>query len=175
MAAVFYQMVDYFKQGGLPIMIAISVGSLWAFCLIVERWFFFSSTRKRHEELINVFFKTIEEQGPEAAVTILNDSSGVLTDIFRAGVENRSLSRDRLQEVINEIILGRLPEFEKYLSTIATLGGLMPILGLLGTVTGMIETFKQIVLYGRSCFTARAIPGQWRTAFPWLFIPRRQA
>jgi biopolymer transport protein ExbB len=54
----------------------------------------------------------------------------------------------KIEKKVDARLLEELPQLGKYLNTAATLGALMPILGLLGTVTGMIATFKVIALQG---------------------------
>lgn len=57
---------------------------------------------------------------------------------------------DELMRFLDEAILGEIPEFRKGLGTLAVLATVAPLLGLLGTVAGMIETFHAITAYGNS-------------------------
>lgn len=70
--------------------------------------------------------------------------------VIRAGLEARSDSRETLESVLQEAILHELPQVQKGIAMLAVLGAVAPLLGLLGTVTGMIDTFRVITLFGTS-------------------------
>jgi biopolymer transport protein ExbB len=53
-----------------------------------------------------------------------------------------------VENVLQEAILGEIPAIERFLSTLGMLAAIAPLMGLLGTVTGMINTFHVITLYG---------------------------
>jgi biopolymer transport protein ExbB len=71
-----------------------------------------------------------------------------VVEVIREGLAARNEDREILESVMQEAILRELPRVERGLSTIAIIGAVEPLLGLLGTVTGMIETFRVITLYG---------------------------
>jgi len=70
--------------------------------------------------------------------------------VIRAGLEARDDSRETLESVLQEAILHELPQVQKGIAMLAVLGAVAPLLGLLGTVTGMIDTFRVITLFGTS-------------------------
>src|SRR5690606_17594471 len=57
-------------------------------------------------------------------------------------------SREHLEEIMHEHVLAVVPRLERSLGTLAVFGGVAPLLGLLGTVTGMISTFQLVTLFG---------------------------
>jgi biopolymer transport protein ExbB len=63
-------------------------------------------------------------------------------------LKNRHLPPERVEEKMESILLEQLPGYSRFLNLIASLAGLMPIFGLLGTVSGMIKTFNVIALHG---------------------------
>lgn len=68
--------------------------------------------------------------------------------VLLQAVKHRNDSRERLEEALHEQILGEVPRLEKHLALLAVLAGVAPLLGLLGTVTGMIHTFDLVSLFG---------------------------
>lgn len=68
--------------------------------------------------------------------------------IMQTYEENSGLDVENLQLKLDDAILKELPALERGLSTIKVLAAISPMLGLLGTVTGMIETFQAITLFG---------------------------
>jgi biopolymer transport protein ExbB len=68
--------------------------------------------------------------------------------VVRAGLDVREESREIQESVLQEAILHELPVLQRGLALLAVSAAVAPLLGLLGTVTGMIETFRVITLYG---------------------------
>lgn len=76
------------------------------------------------------------------------DPTNPLGRIMETYNNNKGLDVENLQLKLDDAILKELPSLEKGLSTIKVLAAISPMLGLLGTVTGMIETFQAITLFG---------------------------
>jgi biopolymer transport protein ExbB len=68
--------------------------------------------------------------------------------VVRAGLDVRGESREIQESVLQEAILHEMPLLQRGLAMLAVFGAVAPLLGLLGTVTGMIETFRVITLHG---------------------------
>lgn len=71
-----------------------------------------------------------------------------VVNVIREGISARHEDRETLESVLQESILREMPRLERGVSVMAVLGAIAPLLGLLGTVTGMITTFQVITLYG---------------------------
>lgn len=70
--------------------------------------------------------------------------------VIVAGLDCRRLDREDMENALQEAILREVPAMERFLSTLGMLAAIAPLLGLLGTVTGMIDTFHVITQYGTS-------------------------
>lgn len=84
--------------------------------------------------------KQIKTSSPSAANPL-----GIIMAVYQ---QNKSLDTDSLSRKLDEVILKSIPPLQRGLSTIKILSMIAPLLGLLGTVTGMIETFQAITLFG---------------------------
>ncbi|MDA0989120.1 MAG: MotA/TolQ/ExbB proton channel family protein [Verrucomicrobia bacterium] len=71
-----------------------------------------------------------------------------LSPVLEAGIAYRDARRETLEEIMHERALGAIPNLDRHLGMIAVLGGVAPLLGLLGTVTGMIHTFQLVTVFG---------------------------
>ncbi len=71
-----------------------------------------------------------------------------LPRVLHAGLQFHDASREDLENVLQEAILNEIPSIERFLSTLGMLAAIAPLLGLLGTVTGMINTFQAITFFG---------------------------
>ena len=68
--------------------------------------------------------------------------------VVKAGLDCCHLAREEMENALQEAILKEIPLMERYLSTLGMLAAIAPLLGLLGTVTGMIDTFHVITQHG---------------------------
>ncbi|MBD3344270.1 MAG: hypothetical protein GF401_04320 [Chitinivibrionales bacterium] len=147
--------VEYFKSGGI-FMYPILIGTLWGLTIIIERIIFFLQTAfqlNNQSRKIEYLLKRGEIAGIEA---YLKAKKGIIKNVLKAGLENRSLPDNHIEMKMEEALLKDIPAYEKYLDLLATLSHLMPIFGLLGTVSGMIATFRVLAAQGTADIHAMA-------------------
>jgi biopolymer transport protein ExbB len=80
-----------------------------------------------------------------------------LGELLRDGIAHRHAPHEHLEEILHEHVMAAVPRLERHLGTLAVLAGVAPLLGLLGTVTGMIHTFQLVTLFGTG--EARVLSG----------------
>jgi biopolymer transport protein ExbB len=68
--------------------------------------------------------------------------------LAKTALKYRDADRSVMENAIEETALGQMPRLERFLTTLSVLAAVAPLLGLLGTVTGMIHTFEGITLFG---------------------------
>jgi biopolymer transport protein ExbB len=141
-------LLDQIKKGG-PIVWPILAIGLLALILVVERLLFL---KKVHHNTDIVMGKVNElafrEDWDECGNLLEKYKGGPVHNVLIAGLASRNENREVLESVLQESILRELPRLERFLPIINILGVIAPLLGLLGTVTGMISTFHIITLYG---------------------------
>ncbi len=137
----------YIEQGGFFIY-PIILFFLWAMVIAVERAIYYMQTASLLKRQRTKIFSILSESGVESLHEHLKTQKGLIRNVLYSAVDNRHLSTARIEEKMSIELTRYLPAYSKFLNMLATLAGIMPMLGLLGTVTGMIATFKIIALEG---------------------------
>jgi len=91
----------------------------------------------------------VEKGDYKGAVKSTEAQSGRPTgNVLKAGLEQQGQPRDIIESSLAEAILKETPRLERFLPALKVLAAIAPLLGLLGTVTGMINTFHVITVHG---------------------------
>ncbi len=98
-----------------------------------------------------------DELGVGAIEKMQRVSGPPVAPLLEEALANRTAPRAHLEELLAENVAAQVPLFERHLGTLAVLGGVAPLLGLLGTVTGMIHTFQLVNSLGTG--NARLLSG----------------
>ena len=139
---------DQVRAGGpivLPILAILAVGLL----IVLERGW--SLMRRYHGkgELFDRLRGCVRERDWQGGERVCRDyAQKPVARVLMAGIRSYSLPREDLENVLQEAILREIPALERFLSTLGMLVAIAPLLGLLGTVTGMINVFHVITLNG---------------------------
>lgn len=144
-------------QKGGPIMWPILVCSFVAFVIVIERALYLRrvtiDTRKFSEQIA----RSIKRNRIMDAVDLCEKTPGPVAHIIKEGILKHDRSRAEIREVIEDAALHEVPLLEKRLPVLATIAHIAPLLGLLGTVTGMVEAFR--VIQEKSSAVAPVNPG----------------
>ena len=140
-------MFELVKAGGW-LMLPIIVCSVVALAIIVERIWSLQMRRVLPKHLVAQVWRW--EKVHQLNDENLRDlqASSPLGSILAAGILNRYQSRDIMKESIEDTGRHIVHELERYLNTLGTIAAITPLLGLLGTVIGMIKVFATITTQG---------------------------
>jgi biopolymer transport protein ExbB len=138
---------SFLVKGGV-MMIPLAFCSVLGLAIIIER----AIALRRKQILVPEIVSVIENiDGPEdfsLAKAICDKYQGPFANIIRVGLESRDLPREEVKETILDQGRQEIRELERGLSALETIAGVAPLLGLLGTVTGMIKVFAVISRIG---------------------------
>jgi len=136
-------MIEIFERGGI-MMYPLVLASVLALAIIIERFF---SLRKRKviiPEIISVVEQFSSFKDMELAKNICTKYSGPLSNLIQTGLENTDLERAEIKELIEDQGRQEVRHLEKGLTILETIAVIAPLMGLLGTVLGMIKVFGVI-------------------------------
>ena len=138
-------MLDYFYQGG-PVMYPLLVCSLVSLTIVIERTIFWiREKRRRDTEILDRFMSFLERGELEAAKTLVMDCHDPVVRVLVCGIVHREFSlRDALRMSADQ----EMARMRRYLPILDTMITLAPLLGILGTVTGIIYSFNMLGTVG---------------------------
>jgi len=136
-------MIEIFERGGI-MMYPLALASVLALAIIIER---FISLRKRKiiiPEIISVVEQFSSFKDMELAKNICAKYRGPLSNLIQIGLENTDLERAEIKELIEDQGRQEVRHLEKGMTILETIAVISPLMGLLGTVLGMIKVFGVI-------------------------------
>jgi len=140
-------MYDFVVKGGV-LMIPIALCSIIALAIFLERlWSLRRSKVTPRDFLIEIEDLIRREKIPEAVTRCRKDNSS-MANIIVAGIRNFGKRREIVKESIEEIGRREAATLERYINVVGTIAAISPLLGLLGTVFGMIKAFNVISIQG---------------------------
>ena len=140
-------MYELFLKGGI-LMYPIAFCSIIAVGIFLERMWVLRRRRVLPRDfLIEVEDLVMRRKRPEA-ISLCKRNNSSIAHVVRVGIENYGKRRDVIKEKIEEVGRREAASLERYINVIGTIAGVSPLLGLLGTVSGMIKSFNIISLQG---------------------------
>ena len=149
-------MIDLLVAGGwvMPLIVACSVVAL---SISIERYIALDRSKVAPPHLLATVWRDLKQGELNAQKLAQLRTNSPLGAILAAGIANRGQGREVMKESISEAASHVVHELEKYLNSLGTVAAIAPLLGLLGTVVGMIDVFTQITTVGTG--NANALAG----------------
>ena len=136
-------MFEIVKAGGI-VMVPLILSSIIAAAIFLERLWTLQRRRVLPAELTDKVWKWVEQgQIQDKHIAALQQNSP-LGKILAAGLANRSRERNIMKESIEDTGRHVVHELERFLNALGTIASISPLMGLLGTVLGMIRTFNSL-------------------------------
>ena len=141
----FHSMLAFFQKGGVfmyPILFVFLTGMAVA----VERWFQLSRIRSLNRKMWNTFYPMLAKGEFDKVKTIANKDKSTISQMIGMGLARQGMVRRRadVEIAMEESMMEIIPRLEKRTPYVALLSNIATLLGLLGTIMGLIEAFTAV-------------------------------
>lgn len=140
-------MMELIQKSG-PVFYPLALCSLIAVAVTIERLIALRRSRLLPSQIIDLVEAIQPGKDLSLALEICRRNPGVLSDVMRAGLENADQEWDVMRDAVIDAGREGAPAIERHLFWLQTVAQASPLLGLLGTVFGMIQMFSAVSLSG---------------------------
>ena len=141
----YVSIVEFFQQGGMfmyPILIVFTVGV----AIAVERWMQLTRTRNENRKIWDQIQPVLSKGEFDKARSMVNDDKSTISQMLSMGLARQGAVRRRedIEIAMEESMMEIIPQLEKRTPYLALLSNIATLLGLLGTIMGLIEAFTAV-------------------------------
>ena len=133
----------FLSKGGI-IMVPLFLTSVLGLAVVIERAFFLRRKRVLNPELLSVIQHVKKTSDVQEAIDRIDKRDGSFLNIVKVALQNRDRSKEDIREAMIDQGRQETRILERGLVILETVAGIAPLLGLLGTVMGMIKVFRVI-------------------------------
>lgn len=131
-------------QKGGPLMYILVICSIAVLTVIIERIIVLNRYKLDVASFMSKVLEAVRRNRIMEAIELCERTPSPITEVIKAGLLKHSATRQEIKEAMEESALTEVPKLEKNLNLLATLAHVSPLIGLLGTVTGMVQAFQVI-------------------------------
>lgn len=142
-----FQFFEFLVKGSY-LMIPLGLCSILAIAIVIERFLSLREQKVIPPDFLRNIKGLLSEQKISEALDLCQKTWQPLSRIIEAGIIKHKKSREEIKEAIENSGKQEVVSLERYLGALATIASISPLLGLLGTVTGMIRVFTIISVQG---------------------------
>ena len=147
-----------FLKGG-PVMWPIAAGSIIGFTIVIVKFWAFRQMRLNVFEFVQEIFKELKADKTDKALELCNKYKyNPLAAVFKIGIERRELPLGRLEKILEQAGNNQIQKLERFTGALVSIIGIEPLLGFLGTITGLIRAFMSWEKAGAN-ITVNALAG----------------
>ncbi len=127
-----------------PMIWPILLCSVFAAAIIIEKILHLRKINMDNRDFLDKISEKIKRHEIKDALQICDATNSPIANVLKAGILKYDRPRPQIIEAIEDASLYEIPRIEKNLNALATIAHVSPLLGLLGTVTGMVRCFQSI-------------------------------
>ena len=135
-----------------PLMWPILLSSIFALAIIIEKVWFLGAIKIDMQDFLAALLDKMRRQQVKEALEICDKTKSPVAAILKAGILKYDRPRQQISEAIEDASLYQIPHLEKNVPLLAMIANTAPLLGFLGTVTGMIRCFQVIEVKAGSAY-----------------------
>ena len=136
-------MIDFFTKGGI-FMYPILLCSITALAIFIERLWNLRRVKVLPLDLVNEVEDLIRREKIHEAAMLCQNNRSSLAQIFLVGLKNFGRRREEIKDHLEEVGRQESASLERFVEVLGTIAGVSTLLGLLGTISGMINVFSVI-------------------------------
>jgi biopolymer transport protein ExbB len=141
-------LLGYFNKGG-PVMWPLLFCAILALAFIIERWWVLWRSKIKTDEFLNrLRAALLKRKSAKEAIAVCEEYQGPIANILKAGLVKYGTSEEEIEKAIEIAVNHELARLERGLAVLGTIANIGPLLGFLGTVTGMIKSFGVLAEQG---------------------------
>lgn len=137
-------LLDYIILGGPEIMIPILLLALIGIAVIIERFIALTKAKINTAEFLTKVRAALRNKNVKEAVKICETFKGPIASILKTGLMKHGDPKEEIEKTMENAAMHEIARLERGLPILSTVSNLAPILGFLGTVTGMIASFDAL-------------------------------
>lgn len=141
------ELKQYFDKGGVT-MYPLLFLPIWALLIILYKFLQLAGLQRLNRGTSRKVVAKLEQGDVEGARALVKKRGGTVARVVAACLRHSDRTRESAEQAVKEVMVNEVPALNRHLSTLAVIAGAAPLLGLLGTVTGMISLFEVITNYG---------------------------
>jgi biopolymer transport protein ExbB len=149
------------SKGG-PVLWLLLVISAVAVAVFVERFLHCHRAQINSTEFLNGVRTVLKRNNVVEALSICDATPGPVARLVKTAILNRDQGREQVREALEEAGAAEVPRLEEKLNLLATIAQLAPLIGLLGTVLGFMQTFSSMQEAGLNAHVGQLSSGVWR-------------
>ena len=140
-------MIDFIQQGGM-VMYILLAASILSLTIIFERGWSLRRSVVIPLQEVNRIEAAVGSGDVDAAMQACQSHNTAMSRILWVALANRGVRRSVMKEILEESGRQEVAHMDRFIGVLGVIAAVAPLLGLLGTVIGMIEVFQQISLVG---------------------------